>query len=253
MTMLNSRAGIAAAAGLLLAAGACVAAAAKADGAAPPDRRSVSVNGHGEVSATPDRARLAMSVEITKPDLRAAQAEVNKSVRDYLAQVKALGVKDEDISTAGLSIRSEYDYSGKNGRKFLGYHITRGIEIVVRDLDKIGDVLLRATSAGINNVNDPQLESTREEDLQREALAKAAADAKAKAKVLADALGVKLGAIHTLNANTEYTPPPIVAQGRFRALAASAAPEVSGNDQIGFAAGQIKYSATLSADFDLVP
>jgi len=215
-----------------------------------PDRRSVSVSGRGEVSATPDRARLSMSVETTKPDLRAAQTEVSRIVRDYLGQVKALGIKDEDISTAGLSINAEYDYSAKGGRKFLGYHITRGIEIVVRDLDKIGDVLLRATAAGINNVSDPQLESTKADELQRDALAKAAADARAKAKVLADALGAGLGAVHTLNANTEYTPPP-VPRGRLVAFAA-AAPAEPGNDQIGFAAGQIKFSASLTADFDLV-
>ncbi len=218
-----------------------------------PDRRSVNVSGRGEVSVTPDRARLSMSVEVTKPDLRAAQMEINRVVREYLAQVKALAIKDEDVSTAGLSIRAEYDYNVKGGRRFLGYHISRGIEIVVRDLDKIGDVLLRATNAGINNVSDPLLESSKSEDLQRQALAKAAEDARAKAKVLADALGVKLGAIHTLNANTEYTPPPVVAQARFRTLAATADAAESGNDQIGFAAGQIKYAATLNADFDLTP
>lgn len=216
---------------------------------APPDRRSVTVSGRGEVSATPDRARLSMSVEVTKPDLRAAQAEVNRDVRGYLMQVRALGIKDEDISTAGLSIRAEYDYQAKGGRRFLGYHVSRGIEIVVRDLDKIGDVLLRATDAGINNVSDPQLESSHSEDLQREALAKAAADARAKAKILADTLGVKLGSIHTLNANTQFAPPPLV-RANVRSLAADSAP--GGNDEIGFAAGQIKYSATLSADFDLL-
>ncbi len=229
--------------------------------AAPPaiadgnalDRRSVTVGGRGEVAVTPDRARLAMSVEMTKPDLRAAQTEVNRIVRDFLAQVKSLGVKDEDVSTAGLSISAEYDYSAKGGRRFLGYHVTRGIEIVVRDLDKIGDVLLRATGAGINNVSDPQLESSKAEDLQRQALAKAADDARAKARVLSEALGVKLGAIHTLNASTEYTPPPVYAQARFKTLAVAADATESGNDQIGFSAGQIKFSATLNADFDLVP
>jgi uncharacterized protein len=231
---------------LLLAAGASQAAE-----ATPPDRRSVNVSGRGEVSATPDRARLSMSVEITKPDLRVAQAEVNRIVRDYLTQLKALGIKDDDLSTAGLSIRAEYDYSPKTGsRKFVGYHISRGIEIVIRELDKIGDVLLRATDAGINNVSDPALESSKADELQRQALAKAADDARVKAKVLADTLGVKLGPIHTLNANTEYTPPPLVQTGRFKALAA-AAPEVSGNDEIGFAAGQIKFAATINADFDL--
>lgn len=237
---------------LLLTALACSAAAplAQAD-ATPLDRRSVTVSGRGEVSTTPDRARLSMSVEVTKPDLRTAQAEVNRIVRDYLAQVRALAIKDEDISTAGLSIRSEYDYSPK-GRRFLGYHVSRGIEIVVRDLDKIGDVLLRATSAGINNVSDPLLESTKADELQRDALAKAAADARAKAAVLAGALGAKLGSVHTLNANTEYNAPPVFSAPRMKTLAMAADAQESGNEQIGFAAGEIKFAATLTADFDLV-
>ena len=217
-----------------------------------PDRRSVNVSGRGEVTATPDRARISMQVETTKPDLRAAQDQVSRIVRDYLAQVKALGIADADISTAGLSIQPQYDYSAKGGRKFLGYQLTRGIEIVVRDLDKIGDVLLKATSAGINNVSDPQLESSKAEALTRDALAKAADDARAKAKVLADALGVKLGAVHTLNANAEYIPPPMAKRERFVAMAASADAPQSGNEVFGFSAGQIRYSASVNADFDLV-
>ncbi len=217
-----------------------------------PDRRSVNVSGRGEVTATPDRARISMQVETTKVDLRAAQDQVSRIVRDYLAQVKALGIADADISTAGLSIQPQYDYSAKGGRKFLGYQLTRGIEIVVRDLDKIGDVLLKATTAGINNVSDPQLESSKAEALTREALAKAAEDARAKAKVLADALGVKLGAVHTLNANAEFVPPPMAQKARVLMMsAADAAPE-SGNEALGFSAGQIRYNASVNADFDLV-
>ncbi|MDB5985683.1 MAG: hypothetical protein JWR16_736 [Nevskia sp.] len=216
----------------------------------PPDRRAVTVNGRGEILATPDRARLAMSVEVIRPDVRSAQTEVNRIVRDYLANARALGAKDEDISTAGLSIRAEYDYSGKNGRKFLGYHVTRGLQVVVRDLDKIGDFLLRATDAGINTVSDPQLESSKAEDYQRQALAKAAVDARAKAQVLADTLNVKLGAVHTLNANSDYEQPqpprPMVM------MKMAAAPEADGNSQMGFSAGQLQYSATVSAEFDLL-
>ena len=141
-------------------------------------RRSATVSGHGEVDATPDRARLSMSVEVIKPDLKAAQAKVNGIVRNYLAQAHALGARDEDISTAGLSINAEYDYSGNKGRKFLGYHVSRGISVVVRDLDHVGDFLQHATDAGINNVSEPQLESSLEPELRRQALARAAADAR---------------------------------------------------------------------------
>jgi hypothetical protein len=215
-----------------------------------PDRRAVNVNGRGEVLATPDRARLSMSVDVIRPEVRAAQTEVNRIVRDYLSSARALGAKDDDISTAGLTIRAEYDYSGKNGRKFLGYHVTRGLQVVVRDLDKIGDFLLRATDAGINSVSDPQLESSKAEDYQRQALVKAATDARAKAQVLADTLNVKLGAVHTLNANSDYEQPqpprPMVM------MKMAAAPEADGNSQMGFSAGQLQYSATVSADFDLL-
>ncbi len=215
-----------------------------------PDRRSVSVSGRGEISATPDRARLTMTAESTKPLLRDAQTEVNRIVRDYLTQARALGAKDEDISTAGLSINAEYDYSQKSGRKFIGYHVTRGIEMVVRDLDKTGDFLLRATDAGINGVSDPVLESSKSEELQKQALAKAASDAQAKAKVLADSLGVKLGAVHTINSSAEFTPPPM--PRKVMMMAAAAPAEAGGNEQMGFSAGQIKVTASLNADFDLI-
>ena len=224
-------------------------AAAQADAAAP-DRRSVTVSGQGEVSAAPDRARLSMAVEQTDPDLKAAQAKVNGIVRTYLAQARALGAKDEDLSTAGLSINAEYDYSSGKGRKFLGYHVTRSIGVVVRDLDKIGDYLQRATDAGINNVSNPQLESSKADELQRQALAKAALDAQAKAKVLADALGVKLGAVHTISASSEAIRPPPGPQPRMMAMAAAAP---GGNEEMGFAAGEVKYSSTLTAEFDLTP
>lgn len=216
---------------------------------AVPDRRYVTVSGSGEVSAMPDRARLAMGVEVTKPQLKDAQAEANRIVRDYLAQARQLGVRDEDISTAGLSIRSEYDYPKPNTRRFLGYHVSRSLSVVVRDLDRIGDLLQRATDAGVNSVNDPVLESSKADELQRQALAKAATDARAKALVLAEAMNVKLGSIHNIEASNVDVAAPAP---RMFAMAAKAAPE-SGNDEMGFNAGEIHYSATLTANFDLVP
>ncbi len=220
---------------------------------AESDRRAVTVSGQGEVSAAPDRARLHMAVDLTDPDLKAAQAKANGVVRAYLTQLRALGVKDEDLSAAGLSIHSEYDFSSgsagvsSGGRKFLGYHITRDIEVLVRDLDKVGDCLQRATEAGINNVSDPQLESSRAEELQRQALAKAAQDAQAKARLLAETLGMKLGAVHTLSANASVSRPP---GPRPRVMMAAAAP--SDNEDMGFAAGEIHFSASVNAEFDLL-
>jgi uncharacterized protein YggE len=229
----------------------CLLGAAAAQADPPPDRRAVTVSGQGEVSAAPDRARLSMAVELTDPDLKAAQAKVNGIVRAYLAQARALGAKDEDLSTAALSVNAEYDYSAVSsgkGRNFLGYHVSRGITVVVRDLDRIGDYLQRATDAGINSISNPQLESSRAEELQRQALAKAALDAQAKARLLADTLGAKLGPVHTISTSAEVIRPP-GPQPRMMAMAASAP---GGNEEMGFAAGELKYTGSLTAQFDLV-
>ena len=118
----------------------------------------------------------------------------------------------------------------------------------MRDLDKIGDYLQRATDAGINNISDPQLESSRAEDLQRQALVKAAQDAQAKARLLADTLGVKLGAVRSISANSAAPRPP----GPVPRVMMAAAAAPSGNEDMGFAAGEIRFSSSVSAEFDLV-
>ncbi len=141
------------------------------------DSRSVRVDGHGEVSVAPDRARLQMAAQVTRKDLAAAQTQVNAIVRAYVKRAKALGASDADISTAGFNVQPQYDYSSKDGRKFVGYQVTRHIEVTVHDLAKVGDYLLQATAAGINNVSEPVLESSRADGGRRQKCASQGPDA----------------------------------------------------------------------------
>jgi uncharacterized protein YggE len=214
--------------------------------------RTVTVTGSGEAYGVPDRARLSMSVEITRPQLRDAEDEANRCVREFLAKARALGSREEDFSTAALSIRAEYNYLNNNGtqtRRFAGYHVSRGVELLVRDLDHVGDYLGAATEAGINNVSDPQLESSKADELRRQALANAAVDARAKAQILASTLGAKLGPVHTISAASDQDSPrpprPMLAMAR-------TADSEGGNEEMGFAGGQIRITATLLAEFDLL-
>ena len=213
------------------------------------DHRSVGVSGQGEVSVKPDRAQHAMRVDATGMDLKAVQAQVNAVTRKYLADAKALGVKDEQISTAGMNLNPEYVWDEKERRqKFNGYHASRQIAVRVEQLDLVGDLLLKATADGINQVSPPVLESSRAKEYSRQALAKAAEDARDKAKLLADTLGMKLGALRNLNAADNSPAPPMP---RMKMMVAAQAGGEDGNAQIGFATGEINYSATVSAEFDL--
>lgn len=214
--------------------------------------RTVSVDGQGEVSVQPDRAQLSVAADALDPDLKTAESKVNAIVRAYLAEAKALGAKDEEISTAGININPEYVWDDKQKQqKLVGYRARRDITVTVSKLDTLGDFVLRATKAGINHVSSPVLESSKADSLRREALAKAAIDARDKARLLADTLGMKLGAVRTLSANDSEARPP-VPMVMMKAAAFSEASDAGGNSEMGFAGGEIKYKASASAQFDLL-
>ncbi len=214
------------------------------------ERRSVSVSGQAEVSVMPDRARLVMSVDRLTPEVKPGEAEVNKVVRAYLAEAKALGVEDKNLSTTGVSIQPEYVWDEKARRQRLnGYRVRRDIAVLITDLEKLGDYLLSATKVGINQVNPPMLESSRAKEVEREALAKAADDARARAQVLAQTLNAKVGPVWRISAIDGGSMPPMPKMMEMRAMSDASQ---SGNQQMGFSLGEIRYTASVHADFDLI-
>lgn len=217
-----------------------------------PPGRTVLVTGLGEASGSPDRARLSLTVESRNLELKIAEAKVNEVVRAYLAEAKSLGSKDEDIATANYSVNPEYDWVN-NQQKFRGYRATRQIDVSVHDLAKLGDYLLGATKVGINQIQAPVMESSKAKQIERIALKNAAADAQAQAQVLAETLGLKLGLARSISSNSAaYVPPPIPMM-KAMAMRSDAAAETSGNQQMGFSAGLVRSSATVSVEFELTP
>lgn len=215
---------------------------------APP--RLVAVTGQGEISVKPDRARLSLAADAVNAELATAEAEVNRIVRTYLAEARELGARDRHLSTAGVNINPEYVWDEKARRQQLvGYRVRRDIQVVIEDLDKIGDYILQATKSGVNTVSSPVLESSKAEALGKQALVAAAKDARAKAELLAETLDMKLGAVRSLRADSVGAPPPMP---MVRSMAAKAEAFDSGNEQMGFAAGEIRYQASASVEFDLL-
>lgn len=210
--------------------------------------RAVSVSGEGEVSVKPDRARLSLGAEALDPDLKKAEAQVNRTVRDFLAAAKKLGAREEQVSATGVSINPEYVWpDGGRERKFTGYRVSRQVELRVENLDRLGDFMLAATSAGFTGVSPPALESSRAPELRNQALVKAAEDARAKAKLLAETLGAKLGVVQRIAESSINMPMPVMAMKAMRAEAAD------GNAEMGLSLGEIRVRASVTAEFDLLP
>jgi uncharacterized protein YggE len=216
-----------------------------------PPHRHVAVGGQGEATAMPDRARVRMGVTKVSPDLAAAESQVNTIVRSFLTEARALGLRDENVNTTGVSIQPEYVWDEKErNNRLVGYRVSRDIEALVLDLGKLGDVMLRATKIGVNQVQPPQMESTKEREAQQQALVEATKDAEARAKLIASTLGMKVGMVHTINASEAGPPPPMPKMMTMRMAAADAG---GGNEQAGMNAGELRYTATVNAEFELLP
>lgn len=228
--------------------GMCLAPAAHAQ-TQPLPPPTIAVGGHGEVSTLPDRARIALAVDALDAEIKAAEGEVNRVARRVLDELGKLGIDSKDVSTTASSLRPEYvwDETARQ-QKLVGYRARRDIEVLVRDLDKLGEVILRATRAGVNQVNPPVMESSRAEQLARDALARAAKDARARAQALAEALGVTLGPARIVRESGTVMPPP----QPYKMMAARAEVAMdAGNQEMGINAGEIRMGADVSVEFDI--
>jgi len=219
--------------------------AARADAPRP---RTVSVSGQGEVSAEPDLAYVTLGVEARRPTMSEARAEVAKTVERVLALCKDLRIDSKLVNATRIQVQPEYSWNDKERKQYLvGYIVSRQVQVELRDLEQLGPLLERAVSAGVNQVGDPVLDSTKRKQLERQAMTLAVQDARANAETLAQAAGVRLGAVRTLNAGSS---PPVMPMYRSKMVMADAA--AAPQPEASYQPGEMKFSANVSAEYDLV-
>jgi uncharacterized protein len=210
--------------------------------------RTIGVSGQGEVRAEPDRATVTLGVESRKPKLEDARAAVAKTVDAVLKLTRDLKIDPKQVRSTRINVQPEYNWgSGNpNERTLIGYYVARQVEVELHDLEKLGQLLEKSTDLGVNQMGDPRLDSSKRQDLVREALAKAVVDARQNAEVVAKAAGAKLGNARTINANTEFTQPPVpmVRAMAMEAKAAGGAP---------YQSGEMTFNATVTVQYDLIP
>jgi len=207
--------------------------------------RTISVNGEATVQAEADRARFNLGVEARSKTLADARERVNQAAARVLKLTDELEIERRHVDTTGGSIRPEYQYNKlRSGREFIGYFVQRSIVIELRDLSLIGTVMERAVDAGINQVNPPQLLSSRDNEFRRKALELAAADARANANALATGAGVQLGSLHSLSMSGGFRPQPMM-MARSMAVAEDAGGAAT------YQAGELTFSANVQAVYEI--
>ncbi len=168
---------------------------------------STTTFGRGVVRAIPDLIRLTLSVESRAATVVAAYGRAGDRVSAVVAALRAAGVRDADMATSGLSVRTETVYTDNGRTEIAGYVASTGLTVSLREGTDPAETVAAAVDAGGDDVRlggltraiadpAPLLEQARDAAFD---------DAKAKAEQYAARAGVTLGTVLQI---TEDTTPP---------------------------------------------
>jgi len=194
---------------------------------------TITVNGNGTATGTPDELQLSMEVDTQAPSVSTALDTANQDMSRVQAALQKAGTPASALQTTGLSIQPQYDQNGK----ITGYGVSESLTVELHGLASAGQAITSAVDAGGNaaRVDSVQLDLTDQNTaLLGTARAAAISDARAEAEQYARAAGVKLGPIISVTDTSSTEPPgriypsPMFADG----AAAAAVPISAGTQQV---------------------
>lgn len=161
----------------------------------------ITVSDTGEVYAKPDLALTDFSVVTESATVADGLARNSEKMNNVINFLKNQGVEDKDLKTTYFNVSPRYEYQrveetiypyppGK--RALVGYDITQQLNVKIRNIAKIGQIIEGAAETGANQIGDLRFTIDNDDILKGQARAQAIEKVKNKAKEMASQLGVRL-------------------------------------------------------------
>jgi len=189
----------------------------------PPD--SVTLLGHGSVTAVPDEAVVSAGVHTQATTASDALAENSRLMNAVVAALKQAG--GTQLQTQEVSLDPQTDSDGH----VTGYTADNSVSATSKIADA-GSLIDAAVGAGANTVSGPTLDVSDQDALYRQALAKALDDARAKADALGQAGGFAVGTVSSLVENSDANPEPLYGAAMSAGKAADVTPVEAGTQDV---------------------
>ena len=170
----------------------------------------VVTSGTASVDATPDIATLAIEVNVSAKDAASAKKQADQRVAEYFAFLQKNGIEKKDINAANLRTQPEYNYLKDGSSVLKGYRAVREVQVTLRQLDKLNDLLDGALSSGLNEIRAVELGVANPDSFRDQARQKAIDNATQQAKALAEGFHAKLGPVYSIRYHVaNYQPMPV--------------------------------------------
>ena len=165
---------------------------------------TITVNGTGEALVSADVAVISLGVSARDRDVLKAQAKVNEAIASIRAVLLENGIAKEDIITDYINIYAMYDYRDDQ-EEVAAYNANSTLAIRVTKMDAVGELIDLAFGAGANTLTGISFSASDTTEAKAEALRAAVRDAQEKAEVLADAAGLSLGKVESIQEGNTYS------------------------------------------------
>jgi uncharacterized protein YggE len=195
-----------------------------------PMERTVTVSATGTAAATPDQATIQTGVSSEAKTAREALTKNSDAMNEVISELKVAGVDAKDIQTSQFNIEPIHTYP-KEGQPpvVTGYRAHNMVNVKVRNLDKLGEVLDQLVAAGANQMGGISFDVSKAETLKDEARKLAMENALRRAKLYAAAAGAEVGEIVQISEDVAYAPPRPMVGGARMAMSADSIPVERGS------------------------
>ncbi len=156
----------------------------------------ITVEGTGEVEATPDLASIRVEVEKRADTSEEAQAEVSTIINNVIERLKLAGVEEADIKTDWVNVYENEIYDIDADRfEADGWIAFHSLNVNVKDVKQVSQLMELSRDAGATMISGPNFTLDDTDPYLAQARESAIKDARKKAEVIADSLGLKVGKV----------------------------------------------------------
>jgi uncharacterized protein YggE len=194
-----------------------------------PQSGTIAIVGEAEQGGAPDIAFITLGVSRDGETASAALRATSQAMREVIERVRKRGVEPRDIQTGSLSLSPRYRQPrGDERRTIIGYVASNQLTLRSRDIAALGSLLDDVVSAGSNEIRGLSFDVADRAKLLDEARVRAVEDAKRKASLYAEAAGIKLGDVVSVQEESGAMQPRPLAARSFEAGALPPVPIEAG-------------------------
>ncbi len=212
--------------------GACASPASQAINTPQPPQRVITVTGTGQVYLTPDVAYVNVGVHSVADTVGDALKLNNSQATAVASSLEELGVDAKDIQTNAFNVYPQQQFGPQGEVTKTTYAVDNSVFVTVRDLSKLGQILDVVVQNGANAINGITFDVLDKTKALAQVRQMAVTDARQQAQQLADAAGVTLGDLMSLNVTESGNTPVPAFAGKGGAPNAAAAVPVSAGQML---------------------